>query len=77
MTVFVTGKKMLHAPADLHAKAREEGQFYTTERFYTLVNCLATEGVHRASKTMSVVMSFLFRSYNYKHDAYIYMRPSR
>lgn len=77
MNVFVSGKNMPHSPAQLRETAARHGQYYSSDRFYTLANCLMTEAVRRASKTMSLVMSFLFRSYNYKHNSHLYVKPPR
>lgn len=66
MEVFVKSKNIKLTKKEL--KSEGIGNFYSGDRFYTLLNEYIDTNLKHKSMILYVIITYLFRSSNYKHD---------
>ena len=66
MEVFVKSKNIKITKKEL--KSEGIGNFYSGDRYYTLLNEYIDTNLKHKSKTLHFIITYLFRSGNYKHN---------
>lgn len=65
-------KSKLIDPKDINKdESTSIGNFYSGDRFYTILNEYIDANLTRKSRTLAFIIKFLFKSSNYKHDSSI------
>lgn len=67
MDILITGNNTFKSTNEIYTESKKIGNYYSEDRFYTLINSQIDEGLRKYSIFLYILVIFLFRSTNFKH----------